>query len=156
MICQHLRDMSSPIVGVLYFDSASGSLFFMNKDQTAHPQKLTGTRPEIIQKETGYPPRLLFTYYDQDHITGTDILQEKDTIAVMTGGNTPIHAKYQGGRRLRGLFEGQRLISTFEQGDLSKIGTKINKPELATFQVEKFPVHKLASEIFFFLNTSPK
>lgn len=138
MICRYLREINSPIAGVLYFDAATGALYFMNKNQPDKPQKLSGTRPETIRKETGYPPSLLFSYYDQDHITGTDILQEKDTKAIITWSeHTKIHEELQGGRRLRELPLQQRLITAVEQGALSKMGSKLDKPGMASIEVGK-------------------
>lgn len=142
MICKYLREINSPIKGVLFFHT-DGTLCFMNKEHPEFPQKLSGTRPETIQKETGYPPNLLFTYYDQDHITGTDIKQAKDTIAVLTWSeHTKIHESFQGGRRLRELAMQQRLVSAVEQGSLGKMGSKLNKPSLTTVEVGKLDPSK--------------
>ncbi|HEV8052858.1 MAG TPA: DUF3645 domain-containing protein, partial [Parachlamydiaceae bacterium] len=138
MICQSLERQNSPRAGVLFFDPVSGSLYFMNKHQTGHPLKLSGTRPEIIQKETGYNPDLLFVYYDQEHITGTDIQLGKKTKAIITWSeHTKIHDALQGGRRLRELDLQQRLISAVEKGALSKIGSKLQKPSLAELVIGK-------------------
>ena len=135
-ICQYLQ--TSPIEGVLYFSSTDGKLMFMDKKQPEHPTPLSGTRPETIQMETGYPPEQLFTYYDQDHITGMDIAQAKDTKAVLTWSeHTQIHDALQGGRRLRELHLRQRLISACEQGAVNKMGVKLNQPTMAHLPIGK-------------------
>lgn len=145
MICKYLIESGSPLQGVLFFDSKSGKLFFMNKNQLDHPIALSGTRPEIIKMETGFDPNELFTYYDQDRITGTDITQASDAIAVITWSeHTKIHESLQGSRRLRELAKEQRLISATEQGALTKIGFRLNKRE-----IEKIPIGKVENKELF-------
>lgn len=137
MICQFLNKQNSPLAGVLFYDP-SGSLCFMNKNQTAHPIKLSGTLPEIIQKETGYSEDFLFTYYDQNHITGADIKQSKKAKGVIIWSeHTEFHNAIQGARRFRELANEQRLVSVVEKGALNKIGSKIQKSSLEQLKMGK-------------------
>jgi len=137
-INEHLRKTSSPIQGVLFFNPTNGSLYFMNKQSPNDPKKLSGTDADIIKSETGFPPEQIFTYYDQDHSTGVNILQAEDTEAVLTWSeHSKIHEPLQGGNRLRQLALQQRLISVTEPGVLNKIANKLKKPEIASLQLGK-------------------
>ncbi|HEV8051695.1 MAG TPA: hypothetical protein VGP47_04305, partial [Parachlamydiaceae bacterium] len=141
MTCKFLRNENSAIQGVLSFNPHSGKLMFRHKVQPGHAIALSGTRPDIIKKETGYDPDQLFTYYDQDHITGVDISQGIDTMAVMTWSeHTKIHESLQGGRRLRELNLAQRLISAVEPGAVDKIDAKLNRPH------GELPIGKVSRE----------
>lgn len=100
--------------GVLFFDK-EGNLSFLAKGKE-EPVVLSGTNPTIIAKETGLTLEQLFTYYDQVHITGVDLLQHAKAEAIVTcGENTRLHELLQGGRRLRDLANQQRLTFVIDR-----------------------------------------
>ncbi|MFQ5729906.1 MAG: hypothetical protein ACE5GN_06060, partial [Waddliaceae bacterium] len=112
---------------VLFYD-ANGKLCFIDKTAPKKPMELSESRPETIQRETGCSPEQLFTYYDQDHITGTDIAQSDNAVAITTlSEHTKLHELLQGSRRLRGLQLSQRLAFTVQEGSLKKIGDAVSK-----------------------------
>lgn len=138
LICSQLKD--SKIKGVLFFDQSSGKLCFMDKKDPALIKVIGGTQPKKIFEETGCTLDELFTYYDQDHITGTDIAQAPDAIAISTiNENTPIHHVLQGDRRMRRLEEFQGIITAVQKGSLNKISSMLNKPSVANKPFGKVP-----------------
>ena len=75
------------IEGVLYFDEISNSLRAVMASDPTHPRLLPGASPEIIAavlSEVKDPTEQLFTFYDHRHITGTDIRQSMNAIALVT------------------------------------------------------------------------
>lgn len=142
LICADLPEKQK---GVLFFHPHSGKLCFMNKNQPGHYDELTSQRREVIILETGFTPEELFTYYDQDHITGADIAQAADAIAVMTESeHTKIHEVLQGARRLRELQFGQRIVFAIQAGALQKVDSKLKRP-FETMEVgNKIPKERLS------------
>lgn len=148
MICTYLKEDNSDMQGALYFDPnpASDKLFFRHRDQPDNEPgiPLSDTRPETIEMETGYKPEQLFTHYDQNHITGVDIKQARDTRAVITWDlDTDIHKALQGGRRLRALDHGQRLISAVEPGAVPKFYAKLHRPDAPSLSLGKIQDKKI-------------
>ena len=128
MICDYLREIQSPIQGVLFFDGATDQLCFMQKDPPYTVKRLTGTTPEIIAEETGFSNSELFTYYDQDHMTGVDIHQDELAHAIVTmKKGTKIHEVLQGTRRMRQLDFMQRIIIALPKSSLPSIGETLQK-----------------------------
>lgn len=128
-IAAKLPKINPQLKGVLFFN-ASGNLCFMSKDRPANIIQLSGQDADTIEKETGLDKEGIFTYYDQEHITGTDIHQAKDAIAVLTWSeHTQIHEALQGSRRLRGLDDQQRLTHAVSKGAINKI-EKVGSPTI--------------------------
>jgi hypothetical protein len=127
MICDHLREIKSPIQGVLFFDDATDDLCFMQRDPPHAIKILSGTTPEVIEAETGFSKDQLFTYYDQDHMTGVDIAQDDQAVAVMTmSRHTKIHELLQGARRMRQLDLQQRIMVALPKNALPRISAELN------------------------------
>lgn len=140
MTCKYLHQQNSPIEGVLYFDPKTDGLLFRPKSLSDDQPgiSITDTRPETIKAETGFSPEKLFTYYDQDHITGIDIGQASDTRAVITWSeHVKLFEGLQGGRRLRELDFGQRLISAIEPGAIGKVNAKLRRPPPSALKIGK-------------------
>lgn len=128
MICDYLKDTQSDIQGVLFFDTAKGNLCFMQRDPPNSIKTLSMTTPEAIEAETGFKTSQLFTYYDQEHMTGVDIEQDEECIAITTmSEHTMIHEYLQGVRRLRQLDKLQRIITAIPKGAVESIQETLGK-----------------------------
>lgn len=128
MICQTLRQSGSKIKGVLFFDTKKGNLMFMQRDPPNTVTRITKTSPEAIALETGFKNDELFTYYDQEHMTGVDIKQDDETIALMTmSEHTKIHEDLQGSRRLRQLDNLQKIKMVLPRTVVGKIESTLKK-----------------------------
>lgn len=126
MICNQLNEQDSAARGVLFFHPRTAQLCWMLRQSPDEWSVLSGPAPEVIQQETGFGPAERFTYYDQDHITGTDIEQMPDAVAVLTGNeDTKLYEMCQGPRRLRGLDRGQRIVIALAQGALPVIASAL-------------------------------
>jgi hypothetical protein len=126
LICSKLDEYESAVEGVLLFHS--GKLCFMNRYSPSDYTVLSGTSPSVIKQETGLTPDKLFTFYDQEHITGIDITQAPDAIAVLTlKETTQIHEVLQGSRRLRDLDHDQRIIVALAKGAVEEIYRTLNQ-----------------------------
>ena len=107
---------------------STDSLCFMQRDPPHAIKTLSGTTPEVIEAETGFSKAQLFTYYDQDHMTGVDISQDEQAAAVMTfSQHTKIHEPLQGARRLRQLDLLQRIVVALPKSAVPKIGATLGR-----------------------------
>lgn len=119
-----VAELEPPRKGVLFFDT-DGNLNFLGVNKT-DPVKLSGTTPAIIAQETSLTLNELFTYYDQDHITGIDILQHAEAQAIVTcGEKTELHQLLQGGRRFRDLENQQTLTFVIDTDAAAQARTKL-------------------------------
>ncbi|MBS4169137.1 hypothetical protein PARA125_001792 [Parachlamydia sp. AcF125] len=102
------------IKGILFYDP-QGHLFCLHiQDQNCQP--IQGTDKEHLIEQTGYKLGELFTYYDQDHITGADIPQDDHALALVTASEaTPLYELCQGNRRMRKLEEGQGVVHALSE-----------------------------------------
>jgi hypothetical protein len=128
-ICKWLKDTKSPLKGVIFYNSDKKPCF-MDKDFPDNPKTLSGTQPpSLIQSETRCLPSERFTFYGHEQITGIDILQAEDAIAVLTvGEGTQIHSLLQGSRRLRGLQKQQRIMTVVQESAVPLIKKKLELP----------------------------
>lgn len=117
LICTTLNDEDSAAQGVLFFHPETAQLCWMPRQAPDEWIFLSGFAPEIIQQETGFGPAERFTYYDQDHITGTDIDQMADAVALLSANEkTELYEMCQGPRRMRGLDRDQRIVIALSRG----------------------------------------
>lgn len=111
MVCNRLPSMKSKAKGVLFFSTQTGQLCFMDRKHPGTVKILSGTNRETILNETGFDSTLLFTYYDQEHITGIDIAQDPNAIAILTiSETTELFQVAQGTRRFRDVDGNQRIV----------------------------------------------
>lgn len=139
LICTFLKETKSEIQGVLFFNGMTDSLCFMQRDPPYTIKILSGTTPETIESETGFEMRQLFTYYDQDHMTGVDIAQDEESVGVMTmSRHTKIHEDLQGSRRLRQLDFLQRILVALPKSAVGHVGETLH----TTFGSQEVPTIK--------------
>ncbi|MBS4170294.1 hypothetical protein [Neochlamydia sp. AcF95] len=105
------------IKGILFYDP-QGHLFCLHThDQNWQP--IQGTDKEHLLEQTGYQLNQLFTYYDQEHITGADIPQHDHALAIVTASEaTPLYQLCQGNRRMRKLEGGQGVVHALSESCL--------------------------------------
>ncbi|MDP1835039.1 MAG: ankyrin repeat domain-containing protein, partial [Chlamydiales bacterium] len=126
MTCMKMREYNSQVQGVLFYHSKTDKLCFMHRDTPGDYIILSGSTPKTIAAETGYKPEQLFTYFDQDHITGSNIAQMANAIAIVTvKDDTEEFTVLQGSRRMRGLDRGQKIIVAISRGAMEKISQTI-------------------------------
>jgi hypothetical protein len=136
LICNNIPLMNSKAKGVLFFSTETGSLCYMDIKTPDTIAVLSGTNRETILEETGYDSTQLFTYYDQEHITGIDIAQAPDAIAILTiSASTKQHEMFQGGRRCRELDAGQRLIAALAKSAVGHVNATLGYPEESNRQI---------------------
>lgn len=98
------------IKGILYFDEKNNWPYFIKCQNPDELIELPSTDAEAIAQTTGVTLDEMFTYYDQRNITGQDIRQAFDAVAIATiGKNTTLREILQGVRRLRGLDYAQKV-----------------------------------------------
>ncbi len=129
-ICTWIKKKKeNSIQGVLFFDPITDKLRYLHKNNT-DSILISGTKTETINAETNTSPNERFTYYDQNHITGTDIEQADTAIAICTcSENTLLHNVLQGVRRMRKLDQNQRVITAVQMGSLTKMGRELGVSE---------------------------
>jgi hypothetical protein len=117
------------IKGVLYFDEQENNWpKFIRFDQP-DPISLPSTDPQIIALTTGLSKEEIFSYYDQRNITGMDLKQTFDAIAITTiSENTTIRELLQGVRRMRELDYSQRVEFAVTDAVRALIETKLQRP----------------------------
>uniref|UniRef100_A0A0G4G7G0 Uncharacterized protein n=1 Tax=Chromera velia CCMP2878 TaxID=1169474 RepID=A0A0G4G7G0_9ALVE len=99
------------VSGVIYFDEMSNTLRVLLADEKT-PREIFGTRPENIIAAVGSLEiyERLFTYYDHRHITGVDIKQKPEAIALATSSSdTPLRDILQGVMRMRQYLSSQLI-----------------------------------------------
>lgn len=122
------KDPSSNIQGVLYYDPHSNKLAFIRKGMEDKPVLLPGTDSATIRRITGLKPYQLFTFYDQNHTTGSDIAQAPDAAALATvGANDTLRNILQGSMRMRQLFLDQHIEFVVPATLLPLMETRIGK-----------------------------
>eukprot|EP00919_Chromeraceae_sp_WS-2016_P076098 GHVR01179951.1.p1 GENE.GHVR01179951.1~~GHVR01179951.1.p1 ORF type:complete len:827 (+),score=184.85 GHVR01179951.1:212-2482(+) len=113
ILADELLELYNEIDGVLYFDERSNSLRLLMKDKRI--KQVIGTRPEDILKAYGGGGNInifpkLITYYDHRHITGTDIKQIDDGIAIATvNSDVSLRDLLQGLMRMRKYLTTQKV-----------------------------------------------
>jgi hypothetical protein len=102
---------------VLYYDEESNQVEFIKRTSQPHQTKLlytvgylSSTDPESILKATQSDISKRFTFYDQRHITGSDILQPKSARALLTiGTRVLLRDILQGTLRMRQFMTSQNV-----------------------------------------------
>lgn len=109
-IAQLFGGISSKVKGVIYFDEENNWPTFIFNNDPDHPITLPAMDPLTISLATGLSMDEVFTYYDQRNITGVDIKQSFDAIAITTiSENSSIREVLQGVGRMRGLHYSQEI-----------------------------------------------
>jgi hypothetical protein len=97
---------------VLYYDEESNQVEYIKKANNSKftVGYLSSTDPDFIQKTTQVGLNSRFTFYDQRHITGSDILQPKKARALMTiGTRVLLRDILQGTLRMRQFMTSQNV-----------------------------------------------
>ncbi len=103
-----LKLLDKRIKCVLYYDEDSNLVEFMTIDGSIG--RLTETDPDSITKATGHGKAARFTFYDQRHITGSDIAQVPLAKAVLTvGPKVLLRDILQGTLRMRQFMTTQKV-----------------------------------------------
>lgn len=98
------------------------SLFFIDEEGKA--VELSETDATYLQNTTGATPKNRFTFYDQIHSRGVDILQDNNSTAVVTfDGKTKLSDLLQGVLRMRKIFQEQRIIFAVVEEDLALVSS---------------------------------
>jgi len=100
------------IKGILYFDDKTNLLSALKYDDKSIVQiEIGASSPEIIYSRTKLTPEELFTYYDQTHITGTDIKQSDFSRAIVSFSDITTSSNLlQGVMRMRKLYDGTQKV----------------------------------------------
>ena len=107
---QERKIIDKKIEGVLFFHTDEGqtqpNTLYVWKKGATRPERIGGSSIELL-KSKGFDPSKYFTFYDERHTTGTDILQLPDAINLLTFDEKMIRRTMgQGIMRLRQfLFE---------------------------------------------------
>eukprot|EP00672_Neobodo_designis_P024537 CAMPEP_0174834562 /NCGR_PEP_ID=MMETSP1114-20130205/4894_1 /TAXON_ID=312471 /ORGANISM="Neobodo designis, Strain CCAP 1951/1" /LENGTH=418 /DNA_ID=CAMNT_0016068475 /DNA_START=1 /DNA_END=1253 /DNA_ORIENTATION=- len=84
---------------VVYLDSADRQMALLRANRLTVPVS-----------QCGVPLAKRFTFFDQNHTTGTDVKQAQTAVAVVTIGKDMVFRDYaQGAYRMRGIGQGQRI-----------------------------------------------
>jgi len=104
------------IDGILYYDDVTNQLACLKRGNESKPILLSSTDPKTIHAMTGLKPHRLFTFYDQFHTVGSNILQDPDAKAFYTvGDQTVLRDQLQGSMRMRNLLEEQQIEGIIPQ-----------------------------------------
>lgn len=122
--------------GGLYFKTGEDSLFFSDEFGTAIPIKKTDGL--YLQETTKLRPDERFSFYDEVHTRGVDIVQDSNSVALVTiCSSTSLSDLLQGILRMRKFFGNQEVIFLLvKQGGLME---KFKKPleEVNAFDILK-------------------
>lgn len=108
---QDERIVDKKIEGVLFFHTDEGetqpNTLYVWKKGAKRPDRIGGSSIELL-KSKGLDPSKYFTFYDERHTTGTDILQLPDAVNPITFDEEMIRRTFeQGAMRLRQLLSEQ-------------------------------------------------
>ncbi len=100
----------SCIEGVLYYDDTKNALACLKKREKK-PLIIGSTDGKTIYALTSLKPNQLFTFYDQFHTVGANIIQTPEAKAYYTiGDQTILRDLLQGAMRMRGLLDAEQTI----------------------------------------------
>ncbi len=127
----------SPIKGILYYDE-SKKRWACLKMGRKEPIFLDSTEAKTIFSMTGLKKKQLFTYYDQFHTVGSNIIQDPHAKAFYTiGDQTVLRDELQGDMRMRGLLEEQEIEGIVSQDLIPLISHRIEAPIDETPSIEQ-------------------
>ncbi|MDP1835201.1 MAG: hypothetical protein Q8K75_04645 [Chlamydiales bacterium] len=139
MIGKRLRKNQSEVQGVLFFEPGSGKLSSTHRDNLGNTTKLSGSSADTIAQETGLDDKSLITYYDEEHITGTNLRQMPTAEAIVTVKETTTMPKLlQGARRMRDLDGLQRILMGLPYDVMLFMQEMLRKDSLSTSDVVLF------------------
>jgi hypothetical protein len=108
-VAQFLLKKCDPQVKyILYFDKGDILCALPVKANLSDSPIVLGNTNNVHER-LNCTPYECFTYYDQIHTTGIDILQAPNARAILTVGNTPLYAFVQAAMRMRALSRSQTL-----------------------------------------------
>lgn len=127
----------SPIEGILYYDDATNQLACLKKGRN-EPILIGSTDAKTIFAKTGLKKNQLFTYYDQFHTRGANIIQDPRAKAFYTiGDQTVLNDELQGDMRMRGLLEEQEVEGIISQDLIPLIAHRIETPIVEKPSIEQ-------------------
>ena len=110
--------------------------------------KLPSTEPDVIERILKIKPHQRFTYYDQNHTTGIDIIQTPKARALMTVDVTTTMEDFlQAVMRMRQLSAEQTVEIVMTEALQAKLGAEPTLERLYTC-LEEFEREKLAADVF--------
>lgn len=118
----------SPIEGILYYDDTNNQLACLKKGKK-EPIFLDSTEAKTIFAMTGLKKQQLFTFYDQFHTVGSNIIQDPHAKAFYTiGDQTVLRDELQGDMRMRSLLEEQEIEGIIPEDLIPLISHRIEEP----------------------------
>ncbi len=108
-LAEYLQRSQSKLTYVMFFN-ADNQLCALNTAAGNKPIVLNSSDPEMIDRVLGCGPAQRFSYYDQDHTTGTDLKQcvSAKALAVIDP-YTPLQSFLQGVMRMRDFANDQGI-----------------------------------------------
>lgn len=132
-VARHIAEMHGKVKGVIYFEEENNWPTFIFSNDPDHPITLPAMDPQSVSLATGLTIDEIFTYYDQRNITGVDIKQSFDAIAIATiSENSSIREVLQGVGRMRGLQYSQTVEFAVTESVASKM-KHVDIPNLVVF-----------------------
>lgn len=120
---KQLVSQSTKILGLaggLYFKTGTDNLYFSNAD--GKEILMRKTDGQSLQAATKCKPSERFTFYDEVHTRGVDIVQSPDAIALVTvRSTTTLSNLLQGILRMRNIFGNQQIIFLVPQDQVDSI-----------------------------------
>ncbi len=115
----------SHIQTVIYYDETSNQTRFLKREDLGKQFDLPSTDVKVIDELTQTSLERRFTFYDQRHITGSDILQDPKTKALLSiGPKILLREILQGSLRLRQFMARQRVCFVTTQSVASLLKSK--------------------------------
>jgi hypothetical protein len=126
-VAKAILTVCSRIKAVLYYDEYSNQLEFLRASNGSYTRGILETSdPDDIRKATEVEIGDRFTFYDQRHITGSDILQPKTAHAIMTAGpRVLLRDILQGALRMRQFMTSQKVHLITTAASISFYSSKI-------------------------------
>ncbi|HVY53895.1 MAG TPA: hypothetical protein VHA13_05190, partial [Gammaproteobacteria bacterium] len=120
---KNMEDNEKPIRYVLFYQKDSLYALGVDHAQDAQPKKLTNTDAATIERELeNCSPEERFTYLDQEHTVGVDILQWAQAVGLATVDvKTGISAFLQAVMRMRQLGEQQQVVVALDSALINKV-----------------------------------
>ena len=113
--------------GGLYFKTGSDNLFFTDG---LHDFEMKKTDSLYLHEATKLHPNERFTFYDEVHTRGVDIVQEQDSLALVTvGTSTTLSNLLQGILRMRKFFGNQRIVFVVSESHSKPMLKALGKPD---------------------------
>ncbi|MBS0653900.1 MAG: DUF3638 domain-containing protein, partial [Verrucomicrobia bacterium] len=127
----------SPIERILYYDDTNNKLACLKKGRK-EPIYIDSTESKTIFAMTGLKKQQLFTFYDQFHTVGSNIIQDPHAKAFYTiGDQTVLRDELQGDMRMRSLLEEQEIEGIIPEDLIPLISHRIEEPIVEKPSIEQ-------------------